>query len=211
MMCWCGHGHAASIPEDSDHPVSIFMDDFYKKCKGDITVEMFLDRLYLPEHPQVWNNECYRNMVRNILVCIGTNLMLRICKGGTIGYDLSFAVVRAEVIMVLENYSQKGTLNDALKSRPVAKKWRDLVSDLPSGNRDVLKFYRKRITCKCLKKVHLEARKTIPKQGWCWNCEQEFERAFLSVCSKCMIGQYCSRECQVAGWPEHKTFCKGYA
>ena len=41
MMCWCGHGHAASIPEDSDHPVSIFMDDIYKKCKGDITVEMF--------------------------------------------------------------------------------------------------------------------------------------------------------------------------
>jgi len=76
-----------------------------------------------------------------------------------------------------------------------------------SDMRDALKFFRKRTACKCLKKLHLEARKTTPKMGRCGNCSQEKERVSLSVCSRCMATQYCSRECQVAAWPKHKKGC----
>ena len=58
--------------------------------------------------------------------------------------------------------------------------------------------------------MHLEARKTIPKMGKCFNCKVEKERVDLSVCNRCMVMQYCSRECQVAAWPSHKLDCDVY-
>ena len=33
------------------------------------------------------------------------------------------------------------------------------------------------------------------------------ERALLMVCSRCRCHHYCSRECQVAAWDEHKCEC----
>ena len=36
----------------------------------------------------------------------------------------------------------------------------------------------------------------------CWNCAEE--KADLKKCSKCFIGQYCSKECQRADWKVHK-------
>ena len=76
--------------------------------------------------------------------------------------------------------------------------------------RDSLKFYRKRISCSCLKDMHLQARKTLPKLGMCRHCNVLNERALLMVCGRCKIDQYCSRECQVAQWPAHQILCKDY-
>ena len=73
--------------------------------------------------------------------------------------------------------------------------------------RDVLKIYRKRIICSCLKDKHSLARKTTPKMGACYNCGQMKERALLMVCSKCRIAHYCSRECQIAAWSVHRGHC----
>ena len=33
------------------------------------------------------------------------------------------------------------------------------------------------------------------------------ERMLLMVCSRCRIPQFCSRQCQVAGWPVHEKEC----
>jgi hypothetical protein len=33
-------------------------------------------------------------------------------------------------------------------------------------------------------------------------------RSRLHSCARCMVAQYCSRDCQVAGWKRHKAFCK---
>ena len=76
-----------------------------------------------------------------------------------------------------------------------------------SSRRDALKFYRKRIMCKCLKKMHLEARKSTPKMGNCCGCGKEMERVLLSVCSRCMVMHYCTRECQIADLPGHRKEC----
>jgi len=110
--------------------------------------------------------------------------------------------------VLLEHYNN-GTddIGSVINNRVVNSKWRDLRADGISSRRDALKFYRKRITCKCLKKMHLEARKNEPKFGICWNCDQEKERVDLSVCSRCMISHYCSRECQVAHRSSHEAFC----
>jgi len=129
------------------------------------------------------------------------------------GSPLTWPACIAQSIMVLEQHNNNTDDNDidsVMQSRVICSKNRDLDSLLSSISRDALKFYRKRISCKCLKTMHLEARKTIPKMGICGHCKHEMERVSLSVCSRCMIYHYCSRECQVAAWPNHKSQCDNY-
>lgn len=40
----------------------------------------------------------------------------------------------------------------------------------------------------------------------CMRCETEPRK--ISICSKCLDVGYCSRECQKAAWPDHKSQCK---
>jgi len=204
----CDHGHTLMISDD--HPVSSFMDNFYinllkrhEEMKPlDLVVSETLRELF-KSHVQIWNNESYRRLTIGILVRIGTDTLLR-------GDDVvlwSGAVCLAQSIVILEHYDGPGSINVALNCRRSISKRRDLEGDVSSITRDTLKFFRKRTSCKCLKKMHLEARKSAPKMGICWNCKAKRERNTLSLCSRCMIFQYCSRECQLADWSAHERNC----
>ena len=106
--------------------------------------------------------------------------------------------------MILENYNGSHFIDRTILSRNVSTKHRDI----DGGNlRDVLKSFSKRIYCQCLKEKYSVARTTLPKRGFCNYCKQVRVRAMLSVCSRCRVFQYCSRECQVAHWPEHEICC----
>lgn len=124
--------------------------------------------------------------------------------------EMNWPLLIAHCIVILEHYDGLGSINPAVNRRGSISKRRDLQPYISSTWRGVFKFYRKRTTCKCLKKMHLEARTTTPKVGLCWYCKEEKERVLLSVCSRCMVDQYCSRECQVADWSEHKKDCDAY-
>jgi len=139
-------------------------------------------------------------MVMNIMTRMGTNSILS-------GANLSRSLTIATLITLLENYDGNGCLNKTINSRGVATKLRDHDVRSSSVRRDALKFYSKRISCSCLKEMYQEARRTLPKTGICFGCQKEKERVALSVCSRCMIEQYCSRDCQVANWPVHKRDC----
>ena len=186
-----------------DHPISNFNDQFIINLQKEMTVADNLTNLY-ERHRQIWNNESYRKLVIDIVVRTGTNCLL-VDKP-----KMSWAMYAAQAIVVLENYNGTDDIDSVINSRVVVSKWENLRVSGSSERRDCLKFYRKRIACKCLKKLHLEARKTIPKLGVCEHCEQEKERASLSVCSRCMMDQYCSKECQIADWPGHEMICDKY-
>lgn len=150
------------------------------------------------KHIGIWNNESYRKLAIGILLRILGQIWF--CVRGLISVGL-------DVLLKLSWFLNITMISSlVVHKRAVLTSWKD-VSIISSERRDTLKFLRKRTTCKCLKKMHLEARKTIPKMGLCWNCKEEKNRVSLSVCSKCMVIQYCSRECQVAAWPGHKEFC----
>jgi len=204
----CDHGCAVMISDD--HPVSSFMDTFHlilrhKRSETsfviDHVVSQTLGELF-KSHIQVWNNESYRRLVLDILVRIGTNALLY--EAGS-----NLPICLAHCIVVLEHYNgSSDDINSVMNSRVVILKRRDLNPRAKSIKRDTLKFFRKRISCKCLKKMHLEARKTMPKTGKCFHCKVQKERVSLSLCSHCMVFQYCSRECQVAAWPDHERHCE---
>ena len=196
----CNHGYNVDIPEN--HPVIGFMDQFFinLRLEGMWSAHRIMTNLF-ETHRLIWNNESYRRLALNILIRIGTNMLLQ-----EVECEISWPVGIAHCIFILELYYSTGSIHSVLNSQMVLAK-RTELSVTSSIRRDALKFYRKRTSCKCLKKMHLEARKTLPKVGLCWQCEQEKERVALSVCSRCMITQYCSRECQVAHWQNHEAFC----
>ena len=122
------------------------------------------------------------------------------------------------LIIFLENYDGSSDLDLFVENPSYGKtafdtnhrgatKFRDIDMSGSSRLRDILKFYRKRTSCSCLKEMHLTARKTLPKVGGCYQCNNKMERALLLVCGKCKIAQYCSKECQIAHWPLHRSRC----
>ena len=189
----CDHG-CSKLPNALDHPVCRFMNDFMQNQK--------ITSLF-KTHTQIWNDDSNKKMVMNIMTRMGTNSILS-------GANLSLSLTIAQTITLLEYYDGNGCLNKTINSRGVATKFRDHDMRSSSVRRDALKFFSKRISCSCLKEMHQEARRTFPKTGICFGCQKEKERVALSVCSRCMIEQYCSRDCQVADWPVHKTDCDCY-
>ena len=194
----CNHGCALMIRDDNNHPVTNFIDAFFMNCffnEGTHIVDNLRNTFH--KYPEVWNTDLYRKMTRDLMLKIGTNLIL--------GNKVKHSVPRniAYVVMLLENYAGSGHIDSTMNGRDVLSKMRDICS-----LRDLLKIYRKRTTCSCLKKMHLETRKTQPKIGACYNCRKKKDRTLLSVCSKCRVSHYCSRECQIAHWPSHKYGCE---
>jgi len=195
----CNHGNFSVIPDDKNHPVVNFIDTFY--VNGALNDIFIADNLRdtFTTHQEIWGNKRYRQMAVNIFTSIGTNSML--CSGGD-DYgpkNIAYAIV------ALENYDGSSDFHSVICNRVAASKMRDLLDS--ANRRDMLKFFRKRISCKCLKGMHLEARKTLPKLGMCYHCKQEKERSLLMVCSRCRTAQYCSRKCHVADWSRHKGYC----
>jgi len=200
----CNHGCDVIISDD--HPVSNFMDQFWVNLDLRKYVEQNMRDLFVT-HPQIWDNKSYMKIAIGILIRIGTNMLL-----GN-GADISFPVCIGQSIMFFEEYEKLCDYDLVSDGRRKAMKWRDFHlsgSCNNSSRRDALKFYRKRTSCKCLKKMHLEARRTEPKMGNCMYCNKQEERVVLSVCSRCMVQQYCSKECQVADWLHHERACDNY-
>ena len=197
---FCDHGFTVTMPDG--HPVSSFMDTFYVNWlhKRNLNVNNEMD--VYQKHPDVWDNSSYREMAINILVCIGTNLLLNVDE---------FMVIQAchiaQVIVLLEYYDGTRDIDDTASIRAVATRRRDVNY---GSKRDILKFYSKRTSCNCLKEIHQKVRKSTQKTGICYGCGKDKKRASLSVCSRCMITQYCSRECQVDHWLKHEEVCDRY-
>jgi len=148
-------------------------------------------------------------MAASILTLIGSNWLR---EGRRVGANIP------QAIMILEHYGNTNDYDSTIFCRDIEQKNWDLRKGQKisapvansCGNRDLLKFFRKRIACKCLKKMHLEARKTQPKLGACCHCNLVRDRSKLMVCSRCMIAQYCSRGCQQAAYSWHWRDCNTY-
>jgi len=196
----CNHGcGCGEIIISEDHPVSSFMDTYFGYEFGNYaSVEQHLVHRF-QTHTHIWTNESYKKMAMKILIRVGANMLLN-------HQSFEWPACIAHSILVFEHYNGTDDIEAVTSSKAVVSKGRKLAT-ASSSRRDALKFFRKRTSCKCLKKMHLEARKSTQKMGWCYNCNKVMERAALYVCSRCMIEKYCSRECQLADWPAHKFRC----
>jgi len=73
--------------------------------------------------------------------------------------------------------------------------------------RGMIKCLARETPCDCMKPKKLEAQK-MDRTGICHGCLDEVPKNTLKLCTGCNMVKYCSRECQVNGWPEHREVCK---
>ena len=97
--------------------------------------------------------------------------------------------------------------NDALQWATIQRTAKDVIC---GHEREIVRFYAKRLRCSCLEEIYYRVR-SQSKIGMCDFCCREMERKLLMVCSKCKRSQYCGRMCQRAHWPEHKCVCDSLA
>ena len=193
----CNHGCPQLPPRD--HPVSRFMATLEARYGRKIALVALLENLFTT-HPEVWKNDEHRQMAIDILLSMGTNTIL-----STKGDEKNRFIMAWEVSftsLLLDCYDGNGDFRYAYGCAQVKS-----PVYMNGGTRDILKFYSKRLPCSCLKEMHKEARKTLPKMSKCVHCHKYLERASLMTCGSCKIPSYCSRECQVAHWPSHKKDC----
>ena len=192
----CNHGFVA-IPASGHHPVSSYLDEYedHPGHPSGMNMLHFLQETH-KQHKQLLDNECHRKMIISILLSMGTNSILR-------GDNVDYAKSLAQGAILLEHYQDDFGL--ACLDVGAIRAIRDVSG---CGERDVVRFYKKRLGCSCLKDKYAQS-KSQPKHGKCGHCKKTFERASLMVCDRCKTAQYCSVKCQRADWKEHKGMCDG--
>jgi hypothetical protein len=148
-------------------------------------------------HRQFWDNAILRKMASDILVAIGTNFIMSTD-------NLNNETIRlAYIINVLEQYIGNG--KDGIN---LATYKAYVVSDDLNygGEREIIRFFLKRISCTCLKAKYSLVKKFQPTM--CHTCKQVKVRSSMMLCGRCKAVQYCCKECQAANWPSHKGICR---
>ena len=164
------------------------------------------------EYETIWNNnsEETQKKLRSLFIHLGINILLREDKhrlsneqviAGFQEIRLGMAsTVAMAVVSCQHDY-------DVLKALSVPDNGRTVLRDLNDGlPYDIIRFFNKRTSCRCLEKLYLEER-AKPRIHACWNCKVKKERSQLYLCSACRYYHYCSKDCQAANWHDHQRKC----
>ena len=131
----CTHGCPA-LPAP-DHAVSLFMDALWANSNDKTSYDLFMSNTVV-NHRQVWGDDAtLRKLALDIMVVIGTNFIL-----DTDDHGIKLADLLATTISAMEHYNGHGKINLAICQAYI------VVDDLRcGGEREVVRFYLKRISC----------------------------------------------------------------
>jgi hypothetical protein len=82
------------------------------------------------------------------------------------------------------------------------------VDQLCSCPRDLVRIFHRGSACSCLKELYYNLKDNTPKKLRCEGCKEISDLKNIFECSKCETVIYCSRECAVNDWANHKSECK---
>mmetsp|Transcript_44474 Transcript_44474/g.48135 ORF Transcript_44474/g.48135 Transcript_44474/m.48135 type:complete len:220 (-) Transcript_44474:67-726(-) len=88
----------------------------------------------------------------------------------------------------------------------ITKNYSKYIRDIET-ERGRINCMAREIPCKCMEEKRIAA-KLMEKTAVCFECRQEFPKELLLRCIGCDHVQYCSNECSIKHWPNHKDWCK---
>ena len=159
----------------------------------------------LSRFPEVQEEASDRSLAIDLLLRFLRNIFVHdaAIEGGS--WFLDGRQNEAVICTMINLLEIRGTYSDPIVVRRRA--FRKNITFMGGNRRDAVKFVSKRLPCTCLKELHSAARKKLNKVGPCTNvnCNEQFPRSQLYVCTGCMYATYCSRKCQRADWSRHKA------
>eukprot|EP00594_Rhizosolenia_setigera_P005513 CAMPEP_0178950682 /NCGR_PEP_ID=MMETSP0789-20121207/6788_1 /TAXON_ID=3005 /ORGANISM="Rhizosolenia setigera, Strain CCMP 1694" /LENGTH=250 /DNA_ID=CAMNT_0020631435 /DNA_START=126 /DNA_END=875 /DNA_ORIENTATION=- len=190
----CNHG-GVSYPEG--HPGRDFANKFLNEMIHEDDGMKALKNTYEWEnHHEVWNDAMMRKMVIDELLSVGTDDLLE-------NYT-THAREFAKAITILEACSGEGTTFCSAMSSRLEK----LGYLKGAGDRDVVRFYKKRLSCLCLEEKYSLLKESQDRVSECFHCKQITKGKKLKICIRCKHAHYCSMECHELDWPTHKKDCR---
>ena len=155
------------------------------------------------EYEMIWDSdEETRQKLQSLFINLGVNILLR--RSSSLAEPLTVAARRIQLSTISAI---------AVESCPYDMNWSEAISnntralrDLYALPYDTFKFFKKRISCQCLKEMYLQQR-AKPRHATCVTCTTMKERSQLYLCSGCLYSYYCGVECQTKHWSLHKSFC----
>ena len=156
---------------------------------------------------EIWNNDTNKRIALQLLVSLGTNLLLKEEYGIAEQKYSSFAasVVAFGTVCMQHDFV---TIYSGVENIPRGRD-RNYVRDFHSSCyvSDTTRFFKHKSPCKCLKEKYSQIKHT-PKFGQCKYCLATKLRKHLFLCGKCQFSHYCSVDCQRCDYPLHKQICK---
>ena len=135
------------------------MESEYRRGNNKIAVTFaFATEAVHASHPKAWEDEYIGEKLRSFLLSAGTDLVLEETWLSPIGQIISASI--PGLVMLLDNPNAFGGGGAGkTESETMVKIW-------GGGNRDLIRFYSKRVSCSCLKDTYAEAKK-LPKTAFC--------------------------------------------
>ncbi len=196
----CKHGaELLSSSNDVCFQFALAFRKSFSVCK-DTLLDCLFDarKALLHEFADVWNDTSKLEIAIAFFLCTGTQDVLE-CNYANARDSATIARFLDEHIATQLKQTQ------AIPNMPKTEE--TYYADLHT----LVKFFRHRIPCSCLDEKYEEV-KHITKLGTCYYSECSIpnrmpERSKTKYCSRCRTVTYCSRECQVADWTNHKNRC----
>lgn len=160
-------------------------------------------------YPGIWTGHDAEGSkaIKSWFVYSGANFLLNSDKDSHSHHEAS---IMAVCLLWLEHYDPLQGFDEDNFGPSGDQKYLTSVDIWHGCQRSIVKFFKRRVPCSCLDKMRAAAT-SIPKTGLCDDCEERKERRELSFCTCCKRRQYCSQECQVKDWQDHKALCNKYS
>eukprot|EP00956_Cyclotella_meneghiniana_P031310 scaffold81874_cov50-Cyclotella_meneghiniana.AAC.1 len=146
-----------------------------------------------------------KELFRKIIIARGTEVVIYkseqtdLLKESTVG-GIFHHVLMMKTIEVRDGYD--GDLNIKIIGE-IHKHF----NDTRCSPRETVRLFHRQNSCDCLKELYYKLKENTKRMSKCWNCRERVDIREISEC-QCQVAQYCSYDCAVAHWPQHKQSCE---
>ena len=200
----CTHGwDPTEYPDDHDHCNQFLEASLQIIHQAKSAGEAVNTSIAITEekYPQVWEDPTSLEWIASALVCMGVELTMP---------DIKNNKYLCTAVIAFSEYLHQSA-SELRKSQPAV--YIQKVDELTDADeRRRVSYLKKRINCSCLDARYNEV-KILPKMGHCANNDCSLpggmvELSSMLSCGYCQKEHYCSEECGMTRWEEHREDCK---
>eukprot|EP00956_Cyclotella_meneghiniana_P019503 scaffold33374_cov47-Cyclotella_meneghiniana.AAC.2 len=166
-------------------------------------VSNFFSYMSLKYDKYFFGDDSREEALREIFLRKGTDHTLKMIGDDAVLRGYVFAPMGILPLVYLE--MQHRAFNDIYEMEAELQR---VMADIMHCPRQIVRFFHRRNSCDCLKKIYYELKDTTKRTAACFECGEVKDIRTLYRCSGCNVAQFCSNECAASHWPKHKKDCR---